>query len=243
MKLDVLVVAAHPDDAEISAGGTILRLRDAGARVGIVDMTRGEMGTRGTQADRDAEAEAANRAMDLTARFNLDLGDARVEVSVKNREALAALIRETAPEVVIAHHPRDMHPDHIATGHLAREAWYLSGLKRLAQDAGGAPARRPPFLFHFLSHVSVEPSLVVDITPVWQRKLEVVRCYGSQLESREAGDNGQHFLFGTDIEERMTTKARYFGEKVRVPYGEPLVHDGPLPIDHGLVRWLAASQG
>ena len=237
--LDALIIAAHPDDAEISVGGTILRLLQAGARVGVADLTRGEMGTRGTQADRDKEAEAATQTMGLTARFNLGFPDARVEVSVANREALASLLRETQPEVVIAHHVEDMHPDHAAAGQLAQQAWYLSGLKRLAELAGDAAAKRPRHLFHFLSHRNAEPALVVNVGPVWEQKLAAVRCYGSQLRSQSPEDRGEHFLFGSDIEERMTTKARFFGEKISVQYGEPLVHHGPLPIDHALTRWLA----
>lgn len=237
--LDVLVVAAHPDDAEISMGGTILRLLEAGAKVGVVDVTRGEMGTRGSQADRDAEAEAATKTMGLSARFNLGLPDARVEVSVPHREALAALFRQTTPDVVIAHHVEDMHPDHAATGQLAQQAWYLSGLRRLAEQSGKGSAHRPKHLFHFLSHRNTEPSLVVDVTSVWEQKLAAVRCYGTQLKPQDASDRGEHFLFGSDIEERMTTKARFFGEKISVRYGEPLVHQGPLPVDHALTRWLA----
>ncbi|HRV82364.1 MAG TPA: hypothetical protein P5218_13070, partial [Planctomycetota bacterium] len=164
------------------------------------------------------------------------------EVSIENREALAAIFRQTRPSVVIGHHVEDLHPDHIAAGHLTRQAWYLSGLKRMAEQAGAAAAHRPRFLFHFLSHVAVEPTLVVNVTPVWERKLEVVRCYGSQLQPEGQQDRGQHFLFGADIEERMETKARYFGEKISVGFGEPLVHQGPLPIGHGLVPWLATQR-
>ena len=238
MKLDVLVVAAHPDDAEISMGGTILRLIQAGALVGIVDLTQGEMGTRGTGETRTEETAKAGQVMGIHARYNLGLPDARVEVNVENREALATIVRETSPSVMLAHHVEDLHPDHIAAGQLARQAWYLAGLKRLASQSGDAPAHRPGFLFHFLSHVSTEPTLVVDVTPVWTKKLETVRCYASQLKPENLDDNGEHFLFGADIEERMSTKARYFGEKIRVPLGEPLVHIGALPIEHGLSPWL-----
>ncbi len=238
MKLDVLVVAAHPDDAEMSVGGTILRLIDAGAKVGIVDCTRGEMGTRGTQADRDNETAAADRLMRIDARFNLNLPDSRVESSVENREKLASLIRKTKPDVILAHHPTDLHPDHMAAGDLAREAWYLSGLKRLAQIAGDETAHRPAHIFHFLSHVSQDPTMVVDITEVWERKLHVVRCYESQLTAQGPDDDGEHFLFGSNIEERITTKARYFGEKIGVQVGEPFVHMGPIPENDRLRHWL-----
>jgi bacillithiol biosynthesis deacetylase BshB1 len=226
--LDVLVVAAHPDDAEICVGGTLLRMVDAGLRVGIVDVTRGEMGTRGTAEERDAETRAANESMGIALRANLGLPDGRVEVTLEAREALARVLREHGPDVVLAQHVDDLHPDHAATGRLAREAWYLSGLRRLAELDGGPPARRPRRLLHFMGHVPFEPTLVVDIGPVWERKLALIRCYASQLAPAGSGDRGQHFLFGADILSRMETRARFFGERIGVRYGEPLLSSGPL---------------
>ena len=234
MKLDALVLAAHPDDAEISMGGTILRMVDAGHRVGVLDLTRGEMGTRGTQEDRQREAERATELMGLAWRESLGLPDGRVVDDVPSREALAGVLRRLQPTIVIAHHAIDLHPDHAACGRLAREAWYLSGLKRLAELSGdGHPPGRPRRLFHFMGHVPFEPTLVVDISEVWERKLEVVRCYASQVQAEE-GDNGAHFLFGADILERVHTKARYFGEQIGVAFGEPLLHQGPLPTGNPL---------
>jgi bacillithiol biosynthesis deacetylase BshB1 len=230
MKLDALIVAAHPDDAEISLGGTVLRMVQGGAKVGICDLTRGEMGTRGTEADRTAETEAASAAMGLAVRRNLELPDGRVQVGVESREALAAVLREYAPELVLAHYTRDLHPDHAACGQLAREAWYLSGLKRLAEMRGGAPAARPKLLMHFQGHVAFEPTLVVDVSSVWEQKCALIRCYASQLEPAGKDDRGEHFLFGSDILTRAETKARYWGEQIGVAYGEPLFHEGPLAL-------------
>jgi len=231
MALDLLVIAAHPDDAEISLGGTILSLVEAGKRVGVLDLTRGEMGTRGSQAIRDAEVAAANRVLNLAWRGNLELADSRVVVDVENRERLARILREQAPRVVCAQHTEDLHPDHAACGALAREAWYLSGLARVAERDGGGPARRPRFLFHYMGHVPFEPTLVVDVSAIWARKVELVRCYASQLAPRDAGDRGQHLLFGADILSRAETRARYYGERIGVQFGEPLLHRGPLPSE------------
>src|SRR5262245_57698204 len=150
MKLDVLAIAAHPDDAEICVGGTLLLFARAGRKTGVVDVTRGEMGTRGTVQSRDAETAAASKRMGLALRENLELPDGRVQVTLEAREHLARILREHAPEIVLAQHVDDLHPDHCATGRLAREAWYLSGLSRLAQLDGGAPARRPRHLFHYM---------------------------------------------------------------------------------------------
>lgn len=229
MKLDALVIAAHPDDAEICVGGSILKLVDAGLRVGIVDVTRGEMGTRGTREERNAETEAANQLMRLSERRNLELPDGRIEVSIEAREKLARVLRDHQPTIVLAQHVDDLHPDHSAAGRLAREAWYLSGLSRLAQLDDGPPAARPKRLYHFMGHVPFEPTLVVDIGDVWERKVALVRCYRSQLAPGDAADRGQHFLFGADILSRMETRARFFGERIGARVGEPLLSSGPLP--------------
>lgn len=230
MKLDALVVAAHPDDAEISLGGTILRLVDQGKRVGICDLTRGEMGTRGTAADRERETAAASERMGLAVRENLGLPDGRVEVRVETREALAAVIRRHAPDVLFGMHTEDLHPDHVACGRLTREAWFLAGLARLAHLGGGSAAHRPRRLFHYMGHVPFEPTAVVDIDDVWERKVELIRCYASQLEPAHAGDEGRHFLFGADILRRAETKARFWGERIGCHYGEPLLHCGPVSL-------------
>lgn len=230
MKLDALAIAAHPDDAEISLGGTLLLLAQRGLAVGICDLTRGEMGTRGDAGDRARETAAANEVLGLAVRENLGLPDGRVQVTLEARERLARLLRELRPEVVFAHHVEDLHPDHAACGQLAREAWYLAGLRRLAEADGGPPARRPPRLFHFYGHVPFEPTFVVDVDAVWERKVELIRCYASQIEPAHDGDRGEHFLFGADILRRAETKARFWGERISCGHGEPLLHQGPLPL-------------
>jgi bacillithiol biosynthesis deacetylase BshB1 len=233
MKLDLLVIGAHPDDAEICVGGTLLLLRRAGLQIGVVDVTRGEMGTRGSVATRAAETAAASKLLGLSLRENLGLPDGRVEVSLAARENLARLMRECASDLVIAHHTEDLHPDHAAAGRLAREAWYLSGLARLAELGGGPPARRPRRLYHFMGHVPFEPTLVVPIDAVWERKVALIRCYASQLAPADAADRGTHLLFGADILARAETRARAWGERIGRRFGEPLLHAGPLPADAG----------
>ena len=240
--LDALVIAAHPDDAEISAGGTILRLVDAGARVGILDVTRGEMGTSGTREDRDAEAARASDLLGLAWRGNLEQPDGRVQVTVEAREALAKHLRTLRPELVLAHHLEDPHPDHEASARLAKEAWYLSGLKQLAKLTGGPDAKRPAQLVHFMSHRAFEPTFVVDIEPVWERKKAAILAYATQLETAGEGDEGKHFLYGADILERVATKARTYGEKIGKRQGEAILCPEPVSFDDPLVRWLGAGR-
>ena len=233
--VDILAVVAHPDDAEISVGGTLLLAKKRGLRTAIIDATRGEMGTRGSREVRDREAEAASRVLELHERCNLELPDGRVQVTLEAREHLARLLRDLRPTVVLTHTVDDLHPDHAAVGRLCREAWYLSGLNRLAEESGGSPARRPPRLYHFLSHVNFRPTFVVDIGEVWEQKRELVRCFASQLEPASGEDKGDHFLFGADILTRMETKARFHGESIGVAVGEPLLHLGPLPFGDTLL--------
>jgi len=230
MSLDLLVIAAHPDDAEICVGGTLLAMADAGKKVGILDLTRGEMGTRGTVAERERETAAADRLLKPAWRGNLGLPDSRVALTLENRERLARVLRELAPRVVLAQHDDDLHPDHAATGSLAREAWYLAGLARVAERDGGGPARRARYLFHFMGHVPFEPTLIVDIGAVWDRKVELIRCYASQLAPQGGDDRGQHLLFGADILQRAETRARYFGERIGATHGEPLFARAPLAL-------------
>ena len=158
MKLDILAVAAHPDDAEICIGGLLLAAVARGKQVGIVDLTRGELGTRGSAQDRARETAAADALLRPALRRNLELPDGRVEVSLTARERLAEVLRECRPDVLLAHHVEDLHPDHAAAGQLAREAWYLAGLARLAP--AGQEARRPARLYHFMGHVPFEPTLL-----------------------------------------------------------------------------------
>ena len=226
MKLDILAVAAHPDDAEICIGGLLLLAASRGKQVGIVDLTRGELGTRGSAADRLRETAAADALLKPALRRNLELPDGRVEVSLAARERLAQVLRECQPDVLLAHHVEDLHPDHAAAGALAREAWYLSGLARLAP--AGQTAKRPARLYHFMGHVPFDPTFVVDIGSVWEQKLALVRCYASQIAPAGAADKGAHFLFGADILQRVETRARYFGERIGARFGEPLLARGEL---------------
>lgn len=226
-RLDALVIGAHPDDAEFAVGGTILRWKQAGKRVGILDLTRGERGSRGDVELRAAETARANEVMELDLRINLEQPDARLENRVELRERVASILREHRPEVVLTHHDEDLHPDHVAAASIVREAWFLAGLSKLFSP--GDPVTRPRRLYHFPGHLHVDASVVVDVEPVWKRKLALLRCYESQLEAPEPGEPGAHLLAGGDVLVRLKNRARYWGERVGYVYGEPLIHRGALP--------------
>jgi len=231
VSLDALVVAAHPDDAEMALGGTLLLWRDAGLRVGVVDLTRGERGSRGSAETRAREAEAATGLLQLHRRENLGLPDARLEATLEAREALARRIRALRPRLLLLHHPDDPHPDHQAAAQLGRASWFLSGLSRLVDDPldpGRTEVRRPERVYHFPVNRHVEPTFVVDVSDVWEEKLELVACYRSQLGPGPPG--------GLAPLDRIRAAGRYWGARIGVAHGEPLVHDGPLPFAEPLIE-------
>ncbi|MBL8899692.1 MAG: bacillithiol biosynthesis deacetylase BshB1 [Planctomycetes bacterium] len=223
---DVLAIAPHPDDAEIFCGGTLLRLREAGKRIGILDLTRGEAGSRGTADERDLEAAEASRRLDLAWRANLGLPDTAIEDIVPLRRLLAACIRRSKASILFGPDTSDYHPDHVAAAQLVAAAWFLAGV-------GGAPIKetphRPRRYLRYLGNLPTDAQLLVDITPVWERKVEVVRAYVSQLD--QPGRSGSHFLQGTDILGRMSARAVHFGLLGGVRYAEPFRADRPYLLD------------
>lgn len=224
--LDVLAVAAHPDDIELSVGGTLALLARRGRRVGVLDLTRGERGTRGTVAIRRRESAAAARALRLAWRGNADLPDTRLASSPAARERVAAFIRRLRPAVVIGIASDGRHPDHGAAEELAHDACFVAGLRRAA--VRGGPFRPRKFI-RAVGFRHGPPGLVVDITPVFAVKLEAIRCHRSQFER-----DGWRAL------DWVETRARYFGALAQVSYGEGFVQREPLLVDD-LTRLAGSS--
>lgn len=221
---DVLAIGPHPDDVEIGAGGTLLLLAAAGHTVSVVDLTRGEMGSRGTADERRNEADAASKALGLQQRINLGIPDTQVSSSPAHVDLLVAVLRRARPELLFAPLERDLHPDHTAAAQLVSRAWFLAGLKNHEPHLG-AP-HRPRLVLRFPGNVPVEPSVCVDISSVVDRKADVVRCYRSQL----APPDKSHLLQGIDVLERAQVRDRFFGARIGVAAAEPFWHDGPLPL-------------
>jgi len=218
MALDVLAVAAHPDDVEQTCGGTLIRMAEAGYKTGVLDLTAGDMGTRGTPDERIAESEAAGRHMLLAWRGNLRMPDARLENNIAARMTLAAQIRELKPRVVILPYWEGRHPDHYRCCELGYEACFLSGLKKL--DPYTEPHRPFKILYSGL-YTNIKPSFVVDISAQFDRRMSALLSYPSQYGAGEAGN--ALFPQEQEIRERLAAIARFYGNLIGVRYGEPFI--------------------
>jgi len=226
MSLDVLAIAAHPDDIEQTCGGTLIRMAEQGYRTGALDLTAGDMGTRGTPEQRVAESEAAARAMKLAWRGNLHMPDARLENNIAARMTLAVKIRELKPRVVILPYWQARHPDHYRAGELGYEACFLAGLKKL--DEYSEPHRPQKILYASL-YADVKPSFIVDISAQFERRMEALLSYVSQYG--ESTEGGALFPTEAEIRERLGAIARFYGNQIGVKYGEPFVVKEAIRID------------
>lgn len=217
-KVDILAIAAHRDDVELTCGGTLIKAVSLGRTAAVIDLTEGELGTRGSAGLRGEEAEKAARVMGLTARDNLHLPDGGVVNDPETRARLAVLIRQFAPAVVIAPSIRGKHPDHTVSAQLIRDACFVAGLRKVEPQV--APYR-PRKVIHCLAYREdhVKPTFVVDITDAFERKLEAVRCYSSQFD--EAVQAGEVFPNGEPLYEIIRHQAAHYGSLIRTMYGEP----------------------
>ena len=226
MTLDLLAIAAHRDDVEQSCGGTLIRMSEQVYRTGVLDLTAGEMGTRGDVETRAREAEDAARELLLSWRGNLGLPDARLEATLEAKKAIAAKIRELKPRTVILPYWEGRHPDHYRTAELGYEACFLAGLKKL--DLPGEPHRPAKILYSTL-YANVRPTFVVDITGQFERRMRALFCYRSQFEDQAAGSG--LFPAHQELEERLRAVARYYGMLIGVKYGEPYVVKEMMTVD------------
>ncbi|HEY7395991.1 MAG TPA: bacillithiol biosynthesis deacetylase BshB1 [Gemmatimonadaceae bacterium] len=228
MPVDLLAVFAHRDDAELNCGGTLAKAARAGRRVGILDLTQGEMGTRGTAEIRAAEAERAAKVLGVAVRENLGLPDANITNDQATREKLVRSIRSLRPRVVIAPALEGRHPDHRITAQLVRDACFLSGL---AKFAPGTEKHRPLKILHCLTYRQdfVRPTFVVDISAEFDHKLEAIRCYASQFEG--VTQAGEVYPNGEPLEDVIRHNAAYYGTLIRRRYGEPYFTTEMLEVD------------
>ena len=242
--LDILAVAAHRDDIEQTCGGTLLKAAQRGQRTGILDLTQGEMGTRGTAEDRAREADDAAKILQVSWRRALDIPDGRVENTWENRLKVASVIRETRPRVVILPYWKGRHPDHYTASILGYEACFLAGLAKLEVGSRGPSARksnegeplpphRPFKIVYATLYYDIRPSFVVDITQQFEAKFASILAYKSQFSDQEAGKD--LFPAHNEIRARVEAMARFYGMLGGVTYAEPI-----LQKEVGLVEDLLA---
>ncbi len=225
--LDILAIAAHPDDVEQTCGGTMIRMAQAGYRTGVLDLTAGDMGTRGTPETRLQESDAAGRRMLLAWRGNLRLPDARLENTVSVRMSLAAEVRNLRPRVVILPYWEARHPDHYRASEIGFEACFLAGLKKLDEET---PTHRPQKILYSSLYANVAPSFVVDISGQFEHRMAALFCYESQYGDRAAGSD--LFPPQQEIRERLSAIARFYGNLIGVKYGEPFVSKETIRVDN-----------
>jgi len=232
MKLDLLAIAPHPDDVELTCGGTMLKMARAGYRTGILDLTRGETGTRGTPETRLKEAAKAAGLLGVKVRRNLELPDAHLEVNEQQKNAVAEVIRELEPRTVILPYWEGRHPDHYTAGRLCYEACFVAGLKNY--PLAGLPFR--PFkVIYAASYADVRPTFAVDITNEYDGRRRAILAYASQFRPPKKDRKSRVPLPLDELEERMNSLARHYGRMIGVKYAEGFVVREVMRVDD-LVR-------
>lgn len=224
--LDILAIAAHPDDVEQTCGGTLIQMAERGYRTGILDLTAGDMGSRGTPEIRIQESKAAARHLLLSWRENLRWPDARLENTITVRMTLAGVIRRIRPRVVILPYWTGRHPDHYRASEIGYEACFLSGLARLEEET--APHRPFKILYSSL-YANVTPSFVVDISRQFDRRMAALLSYTSQYGSSDVAS--ELFPSHEEVEARLSAVARFYGNLIGVKYGEPFVIKEAIQVD------------
>lgn len=221
MKLDLLVFAAHPDDAELSCSGTIFTHVMQGKKVGLVDLTRGELGTRGTPEIRSQEAEAAAKILNLTVRENLGFRDGFFQNDENHRLEVVKMIRKFQPEIILANAVHDRHPDHGRASKLLTEAIFLSGLKQVKtfQDHEAQSPWRPVAVYHYIQSLYLKPDIIVDVSDAWPTKMAAIKAYKSQFFDPDSKEP-ETYISRPGFMELITARAKEFGHSIGADYGE-----------------------
>ena len=233
LQLDVLAFGAHPDDVELGCGGTIKKMTGQGLAVGIVDLTEGEMGTRGSVAERYQEAADAAKVLGVTVRRNLQMADANIRHDEENRRKIIAVLREFRPRLVFAPLPEDRHPDHIHAGNLVKDACFYSGLRKLHPELGNP--HRPDQVVHYMMNHDETPSFIVDISNQYREKIAAVQAYRSQFYNPDY-EGEETFISSSNFMEMLEARARIHGWRMGVQYAEPfwiketIVLDEPFAV-------------
>jgi bacillithiol biosynthesis deacetylase BshB1 len=228
MTVDILAIAAHRDDVELTCAGTLIKAKRLGRSTAVIDLTAGEMGTMGDAKSRAAEAEASAKVMGLSARENLGLPDAAIVNDPATRERLARLIRKFKPRVVIAPARQGRHPDHRATAELVRDASFIAGLAKVAPEV---PKHRPFKILHCVSFRQdfEKPTFVVDISDEFEQKLQAIKCFATQFDG--ATQAGEVYPTGESLYDTIRTQSAGYGAMIRRRYGEPFFTAETMRVD------------
>lgn len=234
MELDVLALSAHPDDTELCCGGTLAALVNQEKKVGVIDFTRGEMGTRGTPEIRLKEASKAADIIGLKVRENLGFPDSNIENTRDYQLEVIQKIREYRPHICLVGAPSDRHPDHGNATQLALDAIYFSGLNKietLDEDRVPQERWRPSHVLHFMQDRPFEPDIVFDISDTFETKKEALLAFDSQFNVKDPGDEPESYISSTEFFEGIEARARHYGHLIGAKYGEPFkYHNGPVPL-------------
>jgi bacillithiol biosynthesis deacetylase BshB1 len=232
MNVDVLAIGAHPDDIEMTCAGTVLSLVNQGKMVAGVDLTRGELGTRGTPEIRLQESAAGSRIMKLAARENMGFRDGFFRNDEEHQMALIPIIRQFRPAIVLTNTLDDRHPDHGRAAELVVEACFYAGLRQIetvGKDGKPQEAYRPTYIYHFIQDRSLTPDFVMDITPYWSQKLEAIKAYKSQFFN-PASNEPQSYISGEPFMKFLESRTREHGHMIGVEFGEGFISKRMLGI-------------
>lgn len=232
MNLDVLIFAAHPDDAELSMGGTIAKLANLGHKVGIIDLTKGELGTRGSAETRKLEAENASHILSVAYRDNLGLKDGSIKFSDDYLKKIIVKIRKHKPKLVFAPYFNDRHPDHIGASQLVKEAFFFSGLPKIEteENDGIQIPYRPQKLFYYMQTYEFTPSFIYDISETFETKMKAVLAYNTQFHNPESREP-ETFISQPIFLQFLEARAKYFGFKIGKNYGEAFFCEEEIELD------------
>ena len=224
MKLDLLVFAVHPDDAELSCGGILLTEKNNGKTTGVVDLTQGELGTRGTSETRRLEAEAAAKILRLDVRENLLMADGFFTNDEAHQRKVITTIRKYRPEILCCNAPSDRHPDHGRSAHLVEDASFLSGLVKIETSVDGKLQEpwRPKYVFNFIQDRYLAPNFVIDITDVMEQKLDAIKAYGTQFNSPNLNEP-QTYISTPDFLDSVIYRSKMMGKMIGVKYAEGFI--------------------
>lgn len=234
MELDFLAFAAHPDDVELSMSGTVAKMINSGKSFGVVDLTKGELGTRGTIETRREEANNASKILGLTFRENLGLPDGKLFVNDANTTEIIKSIRKYKPKIVFAPHFVDRHPDHEAVGKLVKRAMFLSGLPKVITEMNGEnqEAYRPKRLFYFVLTYEFDPTFIVDISETFETKMKSVRAYKTQFHVEgNKSEEPETFISSPEFSQFLEARAKSYGFKIGKKYGEPFFCEELVEFD------------